>query len=249
MRGLPRDHRGFVVPRFVRWIDGVPDFRITDTAFFVRAIKERLCWLCGRKLGRHLAFVIGPMCALTRTTSEPPSHLECARYAVQVCPFLSRPKMRRNDTNWPEPQRWAPGLTIDRNPGVSAIWVTAGYKMFEPGNGGVLITVGDPSSIEWWREGRPATRAECQESIDSGLPILRANAEHEDAQWPPRAADDPRSARYALERNYVSRLDALLPPEDADDYRPEGWSPGVAQAMGVFNEGMAKRRRDDDNTP
>jgi hypothetical protein len=214
MSRLPRDHRGFVVPRFVRWIDGEPDFRITDTEFFKRAIKERLCWLCGEKLGRHLAFVIGPMCALTRTTSEPPCHLDCARYAVQTCPFLSRPRMRRNDTNWPtDKPRWAPGLTIERNPGVSVIWVTAGYKLFEPGNGGVLFTVGDPTSIEWYREGRPATRAECRESIEGGLPILRANAEHEDAQWPARAADDPRSARYALEREYVPRLDAVLPAD------------------------------------
>ena len=34
-------------------------------------------------------------------------------------------------------------------------------------------TWGTPASVSWWREGRPATRTEVQESFDSGCPILR----------------------------------------------------------------------------
>jgi hypothetical protein len=36
--------------------------------------------------------------------------------------------------------------------------------------------MGEPSQVEWWAEGRPATREEVQRSIDSGLPALEAVA-------------------------------------------------------------------------
>src|SRR5438477_249547 len=77
--------------------EGEPDFRCADKRKFHRALKEKRCWVCGDKLGVHLAFVIGPMCAVNKVTSEPPCHLECAEYSVRICPFLSRPRMRRNE--------------------------------------------------------------------------------------------------------------------------------------------------------
>lgn len=213
LAGRPRDHRGFVIPYFVAWLDdagrqvaepnGTPDFRIIDQERFAKCVRLKLCWLCGQKLGKHLAFVIGPMCAITRTTSEPPSHYGCAHYAVQVCPFLSRPRMRRNDKDWPSDHREMPGITIDRNPGVSLIWMTRSYHLFEPekGGAGVLVQVGDPTRLEWWREGRTATRDECLQSINDGLPALREVA---DLQGD--------AARRELEERYIPRLGALLPP-------------------------------------
>lgn len=82
LRKLPVDARGYPVPWFVDWIEGpegrVPEFRAMDPRKWVRAVKERLCWVCGEALGRWLVFPIGPMCAITRTTAEPPSHLDCA---------------------------------------------------------------------------------------------------------------------------------------------------------------------------
>lgn len=214
MRGLRRDPRGFVIPYFVAWLDehqheveppnGTPDFRILSPGRMARCKRERLCWLCGHKLGRHLVFAIGPMCAATRTTLEPPGHLECARYSVKVCPFLSRPRMRRNDAEMPE-GHWAPGTTIPRNPGVTALWVTRSYKTFaaeESGAGtpGELITVGDPERVEWWAHGREATREEVVASIESGLPILRESADKQSVE-----------ARRDLEEFYLPRLQAVLP--------------------------------------
>lgn len=214
MRHLRRDHRGFAIPFFVAWLDdqqrevtppnGVPDFRILSPGRMMLCKRDRLCWLCGQKMGRWLVFAIGPMCAATRTTLEPPAHLECARYGVQVCPFLTRPRMRRNDVGMPE-GHWAPGLTIDRNPGVTALWVTRSYETFRvDGDGGstpgALIRVGEPDRIEWWREGRAATREEVEASIDSGLPILR---EHADRQGT--------LARRELDTVFLPRLRELLP--------------------------------------
>src|SRR5258708_35755545 len=95
MLSLPIDDRGYVVPWFVDWIDGKPEFRAMDGKKFVRAVREKLCWVCGERLGRYMTFVAGPMCGINRTSSEPPSHLECARWSARNWPFLSNPEMIR----------------------------------------------------------------------------------------------------------------------------------------------------------
>lgn len=189
MRGLPRDHRGFVVPYFVAWLDeagkiceagkGTPDFRVIDTRKYERCIIGKRCWLCGQTMGVRVAFVIGPMCSVTRVTSEPGCHLWCARYAVQVCPFLTKPRMRRLPIDTlPEGSVPPPGEHLERNPGCMAIWITRHYKRFtaDHGNAGKLFQLGEPEHVEWWREGRPATRAEVDEAIESGMPFLATEA-------------------------------------------------------------------------
>jgi hypothetical protein len=96
MRHLPIDERGYPVPWFVAWLpDGKPEFRAMDRTKWFRAIREKLCWVCGGKLGVNVCFVAGPMCGINRTSSEPPSHLECARYSSRNCPFLNNPRMVR----------------------------------------------------------------------------------------------------------------------------------------------------------
>lgn len=87
---LPTDERGYPVPYFVEWIDGKPDFRVMSSKNLARAVKYRRCWICGEELGRFLCFTIGPMCGVNRISSEPPSHYDCARFAVSACPFLTR---------------------------------------------------------------------------------------------------------------------------------------------------------------
>ena len=87
MLRLPIDARGFPVPFFVALIDGVPDHRMVEPTAMERCVKLGLCWICGTALGRHKAFVIGPMCSITRTISEPPSHLECATFVYTRTPY------------------------------------------------------------------------------------------------------------------------------------------------------------------
>lgn len=177
---LPIDDRGYPVPKFVKWVDSKPDFRAADTEFWTTAIRHKLCWLCGEKLGRYLAFVIGPMCAINRTTSEPPSHLDCARFAVKACPFLTQPHRIRNAHDLPPERIPAPGAPIDRNPGVALIWIAEDYQIFNA-TGGPLIAIGEPVATEWYAHGRKATRAEIMASIESGLPLLREIAQREGA--------------------------------------------------------------------
>jgi hypothetical protein len=178
MLKLRVDERGYPVPKFVKWIDGKPDFRVADQNFLQRAFMQRLCWLCGEPLGRHMAFVIGPMCCINRVSSEPPSHLDCATFAVRACPFLTQPRRRRNDEGLPEDRIAAPGIPFDRNPGVSLVWVTESYTPMQAPNG-TLFRLGKPSLLKWYAHGRTATHEEIMESIDGGLPLLQAAARAE----------------------------------------------------------------------
>jgi hypothetical protein len=178
MRKLSVDDRGYPVPSFVEWINGKPDFRVVKGGYLTKCVRSDLCWLCGEKLGRWLAFVIGPMCAINRTTAEPPSHRDCAQFAVKACPFLTQPNRKRNPHDLPEEGRKPAGLMITRNPGVSLIWVTTRYQLFQA-TGGFLFRLGDPTSLEWYAHGRAATRDEIMHSIEGGLPTLRMVAKRE----------------------------------------------------------------------
>jgi len=182
MRKLPIDERGYPVPFFVQWIDGKPEFRIMDGDKLVRCVKERLCWVCGQPLFREMVFVAGPMCAVNRLSSEPPSHRECARYAVQACPFLVKPHMTRREEGKPEGHVITEGAIL-RNPGVGMLWFCRRYKV-EKANPGVLFDMGSPFQVEWYAQGRAATRQEVLDSIESGVPFLRqaASVDTEEAE-------------------------------------------------------------------
>jgi hypothetical protein len=199
MRKLPKDPtRPYVVPWFVAWVDGKPDFRIIRADGIGDALRLNLCWLCGEQLGAYRAFTIGPMCAVNRTSAEPPSHRDCAVYAAQVCPFLTTPTMQRRERGLDELGTVNPaGEMIRRNPGVALVWVSKGtWRTYSDRQGGLLFDIGGTVETLWFAHGRAATRDEVLASIDSGLPLLREMAEAEG----PRAID-------ALERMHQRALD------------------------------------------
>ena len=178
MRGLPVDARGYPVPWFVEWIDGIPDFRIVKRDAVTDAIRFKKCWICGDRMGRFGAFVIGPMCTVNRLSSEPPSHRECAEFAAKACPFLVRPGAKRREANMTRQKKEAPGNMLLHNPGVAAVWISDRWKPFRVEDG-ILFDVGQPTEIHWYREGRAATTREILAGIDSGLPALMELAEKE----------------------------------------------------------------------
>jgi len=184
---LPRDERGYPVPRFVEWLKegkkaprgsegAAPDFRYADYGFRLLAFKRGLCWICGEPLGVHKVYAIGPMCVISGTTSEPACHRECAEFAASACPFLVRPRQKRNEKGL-DPDSTAPGLMIKRNPGCICLYETPLAHAFADGAGGWLISLEPPVRTDWWAEGREATREEVLASIDSGYPLLLAEAE------------------------------------------------------------------------
>ena len=177
----------YPVPFFVTWLDakgepcapkqGTPDFRVADSTKWAQCVRHSKCWICGEPLGAFKVFPIGPMCAVNKVTSEPPCHNECAMFSVQVCPFLTRPRMKRNEKGIPDLAEDPAGYNIKRNPGVTCVWITKSFRVFrapnmEGGSSHHLISIGEPTSVFWFAEGREATRAEVLASIDSGYPLL-----------------------------------------------------------------------------
>ena len=183
---LPIDHRGFPVPYFVALIDGQPDHRVLDGKKMPRALQLGLCWICGRLLHGEKTFSIGPMCAITRTISEPPSHRACAEWSAQACPFLSRPHAKRRPQGLPDDATWSE-TAIQRNPGAVCCWTTETFMPFRAPDGGTLFEIGDPTAATWWAEGRPATRAEVDASVESGIPLLGCPPEEQAELWRRRA--------------------------------------------------------------
>jgi hypothetical protein len=178
IRSLPVDRRGFPVPWFVAWFDGEPDFRCVAAGKVEQAIHQSLCWVCGQPLGRFRTFVTGPLCAVNGISAEPPSHRDCAEFSARRCPFLTRPRMRRNEKDLRGDVSHPAGDMIDRNPGVALLWTTRSFRVVGV-NDGALFRVGPPHCVEWFAEGREATRAEVVASLESGLPLLRAKAEQD----------------------------------------------------------------------
>lgn len=198
MRARPRDARGYPIPWFTPIVNGKPDFRYVVEGKAQEALSRGLCWTCGEPLSQltAYAFVVGPMCAVNRTSAEPPSHIVCAKYAAKACPFLARPKLERKSEATPEQRDKVPGIMLDRNPGVALVWVTStgsystAVKLFD---------LGEPMRTFWYAHSREATREEVLESIGSGMPFLAD-----------LAAQDGPDAVAELQRRVVA-LKPLLP--------------------------------------
>jgi hypothetical protein len=202
MARRPISEKGFPVPWFASFIDGAWDFVNLDPRKIIEAYNRKICFLCGEPLGSFKAFTIGPMCSINRVSSEPPAHRECAEYAVRACPFLSRPNAKRNDKAHIAPDMSnVPGIAVEHNPGATLVWITKTFKPFVTGGGGVLFEIGDPAEVQWYAEGRRASRAEIDAAIEKGLPLLRDAAEREG-----------RDAVVALD-GYIERARKLLPAE------------------------------------
>ena len=178
MKLLKRDERGFPVPWFVHWQDDKPDFRVISPGKLGMAYRNGRCWICGGQMGVHRIYVVGPMGVINRVNSEPASHRDCAEFAARACPFLTKPRMRRNEKDLPEGRSIA-GVHLDRNPGCVALYETRRVSPFKAGDG-YLFRLGDPDRIDWWAEGRQATREEVLASIDSGYPLLLDTATKHD---------------------------------------------------------------------
>jgi hypothetical protein len=179
----PLTDKGFPVPWFASFIDGAWNLVAVDPRKIPYAIRKKICWVCGEPLGKYLCFVIGPMCSINRISAEPPSHRECAEYAVRACPFLSRPRMRRNEAESEAiggTSETVPGIMIEHNPGANLIWITKSYRLVPDGNGRALIEIGPPVETLWYAEGRIATRAEILAAFDKGLSLLRPMAAAEE---------------------------------------------------------------------
>lgn len=95
MQALARDPRGYPIP-FGLLIDpdGKAHFSLNDESKRLQILRRDLCSICGTKLFRGRWFVGGVLSAFHADGAfiDPPMHAECARYALQACPYLAAPR-------------------------------------------------------------------------------------------------------------------------------------------------------------
>lgn len=152
----PRDARGLVIP-FTQFIkpDGTPDFRVMDEALTGKAIRRRLCSLCGEKMRGDVWFIGGPKCVENGYFYDPAMHQECARHALQTCPHLARSKGKYS----PAPDRIEGALMIvgDMDTEKSewfGLMRSTGYTHGRSDKGMHVIKANLPwVSVERWRDG------------------------------------------------------------------------------------------------
>lgn len=175
LRGRPIDHRGFPVPWFVtnKTDAGLWDFVRINEARKNEALRKRVCWVSGERLGRAVAFVVGPMCIINRVASDPPIIPEIAEWSARICPFLSRPLAKRPD--WDGDQRATPGVLVPDNPGLCAVWVTRDYEMSTRDYG--VIHFWEPQRVTWWRKGEDVTHSqEARNIYEARAAVLEESA-------------------------------------------------------------------------
>lgn len=154
----PRDARGLVIP-FTQFIkpDGTPDFRVMDEALTGKAIRRRLCSLCGEPMRGDVWFIGGPKCVENGFFYDPPMHRECALYALQTCPHLARAKGKYA----PVPDRvegaalMIQGAMDDKKAEWFGLMRSTGYTSGRADTGMHVIKATMPwLSVERWRDGQ-----------------------------------------------------------------------------------------------
>ncbi len=92
MKNLPLVEGGYRKPWFVKG----EDFRVTDGEKAWLSVSKKACWICGNPFIEPTYAMVGDaMSATIRIYTEPPCHIECAEYAMQVCPFILYPNAKR----------------------------------------------------------------------------------------------------------------------------------------------------------
>lgn len=128
---LPRDPRGFPITfTTLIQVDGRPDFTTIDGEKIARCAQDHLCGMCGNGLGDQVVFIGGPSSCGSGAFLDPPMHLECARYASQVCPHLaiSTARYSKPKLDGPEGRTIAEFVDPDR-PEKFGLYLTQGYRI------------------------------------------------------------------------------------------------------------------------
>jgi len=95
IQARPKDHRGYPIT-YVTAIfeDGRADFTTLDEDRVGHVLQERLCGICAQPHENLVAGIATTEEVESGIFRDPPMHVECAEYALRVCPFLADHNMR-----------------------------------------------------------------------------------------------------------------------------------------------------------
>ena len=166
LRTNERDPRGYPIPFIVlRDKMGRPHFTVNDAVKVARCVSKRLCGLCGKRMGEQVHFIGGRRCFTDPRGAfvDPPSHRDCAVYALRVCPFLAAPSYGRRIDGRTIAAGAVPEATAlvmnqemaaDR-PDFFGLGAAADYRLMPVAPGTAYLVVDRWAAIEYWRHGRP----------------------------------------------------------------------------------------------
>lgn len=181
LRRRPKDRRGYPIPYIVMIDkDGRPHFTINDSRKVQKCVHGKRCGLCGDKLERAAIWFVGGSRCFTQSNGafiDPPMHEECARYALQVCPFLAAPSYaKRIDDRTLDEKAIPDGMFIGvtsapmrpDQPEVFGLGRCAAFSIIPEGRDFILLPVALPGREKWlhvefWKGGKPNENA-CQDA-------------------------------------------------------------------------------------
>lgn len=148
----PRDKRGYPIPCTILIDkDGKPDFRVNDMERWVRMVAHRRCAMCGEPMGRHVAFIGGPLAHVNRLFTDAGMHLDCAQYAMATCPYLALPRMqylKAHAGHEGYAMHTSEQVSVER-PERFFIGITRRYQLAKV-NGDVMLRADAWDSVEWF---------------------------------------------------------------------------------------------------
>lgn len=158
---LPKTEQGYPVP-FINFVSekGIPDLRVTDAMKVLRAVQEKLCGICGQKLGYWVVFVGGSVSIENRAFSDPAMHEECVRYAIQVCPYLAIKGFRHTPHVKLATELDSPNSTFHANPLAPpagserpermGMYFTRDFEIEIVGKANFIIKASPAKRVEWF---------------------------------------------------------------------------------------------------
>lgn len=181
MQTLPKDARGFPIPHIVAYDShGKPQFAVNDRHTALMALRDGLCGICGQPLPKYDIWMVGG----PRSAFDPrgcyidgPLHGGCARYALQVCPYLAVSLMKyRSMINVENLSGRFDGTTILVDPTVDPdhpiLFAMVRIEQFAMTPNGYLVPSRPYLDAEFWNGGEPMTRAEATvKLLEIGLDI------------------------------------------------------------------------------
>lgn len=138
--------------------EGVPNFKSVDHLKIRKMKNEKCCGICGEKLDYWMAFMVSEEEAKTRYVFESPNHVECLKYAFNICPWIFYSKQRYSEVDKMNEIYNEKGYTIlathpdretmNERPQKLGIYVCRGYENVIH-KGYRVCKVSPAKSIEW----------------------------------------------------------------------------------------------------
>lgn len=154
---LPTDPRGFPIFFSITQPDGSYSFEGISLHRLLLCAKDRLCGICGQKLGYWVSFVGGPKSITNRVFTDPPMHRECAEYAFAVCPFLLRSgwdRTRRKDVLSRRDDVIVPSAEADFNkPERMGMLITREYRLYAVDHDALVFRTAPAKEVVWMSGG------------------------------------------------------------------------------------------------